>query len=1030
LLASCSGDLLAGITIRQWLWDGANGAGFVDGSGASFGVLGPLQVRVADLELGLARSSLRRLLGVLLLTPGEPVDRQQLVELVWGPAGCEPGTLHTAVSRLRGWLQEHTGLRDAIVLVGKDYRIDVPDDSVDAGRFRDLIHAAEREPDTRARVALLGSALSLWRGPVLSDCLDSARPSPVAAELERDRVDCACRLADDALACGHLESAIENLERLAAVLPYDELVHARLITLLGRSGRRAEGLRRFEGLRRRIADELGVDPSGPLREAHLELLRDEPPSAGPAICLLPPDLADFTGREEQLGHVAELLARRDDGQAVAMVAIAGMPGVGKTALAVHLAHRLSGQFPGGQLFVDLHGAEAHPADSAEVLARFLRALGVASAAIPETLEERAETYRALVAGQRLLVVLDNATDAEQIRPLLPGSGTCAVIVTSRTRLGGLHGMRQINLGVLDTESAVELLTRITGRDRTIAEPAQTQELARLCGYLPLALRIAGARLAARPHWPVGRLGEQLANEQLNPLSHLVFGSLQVRAGLALGYEGLDLPTRRLFRRLGLLAAPDFAAWTGAALLDTTITAAEELIERLVDAQLLETAGYDSTGLIRYRFHDLVRAFARERADAEETEAERRTAIAGALGCWLALTERAHRELWGGDFAIVHGDARRRHPGPAIERLVTGAPLSWYEAERLNIVAGVRQAAETGMHEMCWDLAVSAMSLFESRSHLDDWRDTHVHALSAVRRAGNSRGVAAVNTALALLYANLHRYQQAGVALQEAAGLFERLDERHGLALALGMVAYAEHMYGRFDSALHRFEQVRLVLHQVGDRGAEAMALRSIGHVHLDLGDAELAENYLNDALALIDDNPARAGHPRRRILYRLADVALAKGELDRAERLFTRLRDLAQEIHDSQAQAYALHGLGTIRLRQGMHHEAEAFLDDALSLARDVREHLHHARVLMTRSELDLERRRLDGAAADLTEAVAICQEIQSPLWHARALRTLGDVHEAAGDTCAAEAVRTEANTLFTQLGIPEPRTYAGPIRR
>lgn len=1012
----------------------------MQGAKTSFEILGPLHIRVADREVGLSRSSLRRLLGVLLLTPGASVDRRHLIELVWGPAGCEPGTLHSAVSRLRGWLEEHTGLRDAIVRVGRDYRIDVPDGSVDAGRFRAFLRAAERETDAGAQVDLFGSALGLWRGPVLADCLDPTRTSPVAAALERDRIDCACRMADAALRSGRPAAAIEPLERLAAAVPYDELVHARLINVLGSSGQRAAALKRYEDVRRLLAEQLGVDPSPPLRHAHLQLLGDQAPGAEhpaapddvqvdapagarAAVCLLPPDLPDFTAREEQLSAITDLLTRPGDGRTVPMAAIAGMPGVGKTALAVHVAHRLGGRYPDGQLFVDLHGAEPHPAGPAEVLARFLRALGVASAAVPETLEERAEVYRASVAGHRLLVVLDNAADAEQIGPLLPGSATCAVIVTSRTRLSGRHGMRQVDLEVLGPETAVELLTRVVGAERTTAEPAPARELARLCGYLPLALRIAGARLAARPHWPVARLAEQLANEEGGgSLDQFVFGSLQVRAGLALSYQGLDPQARRLFRRLGLLAAPDFAAWAGAALLDSPVADAEEAMERLVDARLLDTVAQDAARPPRYRLHDLVRSFARERAEADDTEDERSAAVARALGCWLALTERAHRTLWGGDFAILHGAAPRWHAGPAIERLVAAAPLGWYEAERLNITAAVRQAAESGRHELGWDLAVSALSMFESLSHLDDWEDTHVRALAATREAGNTRGAAAVSTALAMLYAEQHRYPQAAAALQEAVSLFEGIGDRHGLAIALGLVANGEHMYGLFQRALERYEQVRDVLQQVGDRGAEALALRNIGHIHLDLGDPGTAETYLDQALALIDDDPGRADHPRRRILYRLADVYLAKGELDRAEEIFVHLRDLARRIQDIQAQAYVLHGLGEIRLRQGALDAAAGLLDAALSLARDARERLHQARVLITLGRLDLGGRRLASAAGRLTEAAAICQEIPSPLWRAHALCALGDVHEAAGDAPTADAAQSEANALFARLGVSGPR--------
>ncbi|SFP58569.1 hypothetical protein K8Z49_36745 [Actinomadura madurae] len=491
----------------------------------TFGVLGPLRVRVGHRQLLLSRISIRRLLGVLLLTPGQQVDRQQIVEVVWGPSGCEQGALYSAVWRLRAWLRSNAGIDDVIHRVGQHYLIDVPEDQVDCGRFRSLVHTAAQGIPAELRVDALRSALDLWRGSVLSDCLGPVAPAE-APILERTRLEVAGQLAEAALSCGRFDSALEPLQRLAASLPYDEVVHAHLITLLGRSGRRAEGLRYFEEIRRRLVDELGVDPSGLLRSAQLGLLHESVPQAptdlsapapAPARVLIhrmpPPDLADFTGRREELAELTRFLTSDEElpKSAGPVVAISGRPGVGKTALAVRLASRLATRFPDGELFVDLHGYEPHPAGPAEVLVGFLRALGAEPAAIPVSLEERTETLRARLSARRVLVVLDNARP-EQIRPLLPPFVSNAVIVTSRIPVGGLCGMRQVVLDMLDPTSASELLARIIGPARADAEPAAVRRLAGLCGNLPLALRITGARLAARPSQQVSAFAEQLADE--------------------------------------------------------------------------------------------------------------------------------------------------------------------------------------------------------------------------------------------------------------------------------------------------------------------------------------------------------------------------------------------------------------------------------------------------------------------------------------------------------------------------------------
>jgi transcriptional regulator with XRE-family HTH domain len=363
-------------------------------------------------------------------------------------------------------------------------------------------------------------------------------------------------------------------------------------------------------------------------ERHALAYAEALPLASPRIApsQLPPDIEDFTGRDLALHQLSSLLRRATpECTGVLITAIMGKAGVGKTTLAVHAAHRARSSFPDGQLHVNLRGVEARALDPADVLSRFLRAFGVEGPAIPEDVDERAGLFRSLMADRRALVLLDNAADEEQVRPLLPAGARNAVIITSRVRLAGLFPREVIDLDVLPPEHAKELLRKIVGADRLAREPDVAAKIMAICGNLPLALRIVGAKAAAKPHWRLQRLTDRLGVEHLR-LDELAAGDLEVRASVALSYRGLGVVERRAFRLLGLLQAPDFAPMMISALLDVPDVEADDIAERLADAQLLDAIGVDTAGQLRYRLHALLRAFARERLAIEETPSTRRAAM--------------------------------------------------------------------------------------------------------------------------------------------------------------------------------------------------------------------------------------------------------------------------------------------------------------------------------------------------------------------------------------------------------------------
>ncbi|WP_182874972.1 AfsR/SARP family transcriptional regulator [Microbispora sp. H10670] len=648
----------------------------------------------------LGAAMLRRLLATLLCTPGRPVAVPALVEALWDddPPRSAHKTLQIYVLRLR----QAMGDRDRVVHGPGGYAAAVSESELDALRFRELTaagRAARRNGDPAKAGALFRRALGLWRGPAFADAGDGALVADEARRLEEERLLTCEELAVADLACGRHAELVTGLTEMAALHPYRERLHACLMLALCHAGRQAEALRVYQRVRTMLGEELGVEPGHTLRRVHEAVLRgdtgddgrdrrshhcgdhggapgsvaalllgpEEEPygesagfpyarrtdtadqagaeDAGPVVaapCHLPPDIGDFTGRHELADSLRQCLTGAQDPPATPVVALYGRAGAGKTTLAVHVAHSLGEVFAHGRLYVDLHGTRPRPADPADALARLLTALGVAARALPDGLEERGRLFRAVLADRRVLVVLDDAASEEQVRPLLPGGPGCAVLVTSRRRPAGLSA-RAVRVDALGPASAAALLGRIAGPERVAARPAVVAEIVRLCGHLPLAVRIAGERLAQREHWTPEHLADRLRDERRR-LDELVAGDLSVRARLDADYRVLGAPARRALRMLGLLDVPEFAAWVLAAALDVPVREAEAYADLLVDAQLLSCAADDAGGRFRYRFHDFVRAYARERAELEETGGEREEVIARVLGALLAVAEAAERGL--------------------------------------------------------------------------------------------------------------------------------------------------------------------------------------------------------------------------------------------------------------------------------------------------------------------------------------------------------------------------------------------------
>jgi tetratricopeptide (TPR) repeat protein/transcriptional regulator with XRE-family HTH domain len=763
---------------------------------------------------------------------------------------------------------------------------------------------------------------------------------------------------------------------------------------------------------------------------------------------LPPDVADFVGRAELVAQLRGWLARwlddvagKANGAAVAVCAVSGKAGVGKSALAVHVAHQLAADFPDGQLYASLRGAGVAgvaPLEPAEVLGRFLRAVGVDGGAVPAGVEERAALYRSRLAGRRLLVVLDDAVGEAQVRPLLPGSPGCAVLVTSRARLAGLAGARLVHLDVLDAGWAVELLARIAGPGRMAAEPAAATAIAAACGGLPLAVRIAGARLAARPHWSLGRMADLLA-DQCGRLDALTHGDLEVRASLSLSYQGLANGQRRLFCRLGLLGAPDVAAWVAGALLDRPVAEAEVLLEELVDAQLVDVATWDVTGRPRYRLHDLVRLFARERVHAEEPVEQRQAALERALGGWLALAEQADQRLPVGSF-LGGGDGLGWgwRPEQAVADELLGDPSAWLEAEQAVLLSAIGQAstadpaavpagAAKRLTELAWRLAGAVTGFFWLRGCRDDYRRACDLALLAARRAGDRRGEAWMLTALAWVAVDQMRFERAMALAEQAHVIHREVGDRRGEAYALLKLGHAHEYCGRLDEAVSQLQHAGELYEELGDDHGRAWVLHTLGRVHHKQGRLAEAASDLEQALTI----SRRAGDRRTEAmaLQELGLVHHSLGQPDQATALLLQSLQLCRESGDRLGEGFMLQDLGKVRLRQGACGKAASTFEQALDIFRRLGARRTEASVLRSLGELHHAQGRLRQARACLDAAVIIQRELGLLPRLARTLAILAKVQAATGDRAAARRSRREAHRLAQALGMPILDDNARTIR-
>jgi DNA-binding SARP family transcriptional activator len=969
----------------------------------------------------------RIVLATLAINAGRVVSVDRLISAVWleSPPVTATAQIQACVSTLRRAL---TGLgvavaRDLIVTAPPGYLLQVAPDQVDVLEFERTLgeaRAAADEGDPQRAAGLFQEALGLWRGPALEGFPGLAAE---ATRLEERYLSALEERAEADLALGRAADLIPELTALVGEHPLRERLRALLMRALHRAGRRSEALEVYQEARRILIEELGLEPGPELRQAQQAVLADDETAAPPdphplpivtARSPLPPDIADFTGRRKQVVAAVDAITGLPQPRAaVPIVAITGRAGVGKTTLAVHVAHQLRGHFD-GRLYVSLEGSGPVPADPVEVLGRLLRRLGIEGAALPDDPQERAEAYRARLDGQRVLIVLDNAADERQIRPLLPGSPTCAVIVTSRRHLTGLAGAVPVELDAFDPAQATELLGKVAGMERVAAEPAAGERISMLCDRLPLALRIAAARLAAKPHWSLARLAHRLADEHRR-LDELTHADLEVRGSIGLSHQGLSPAARRAFRLLGLLDAPDFAGWAAAALIDVPVAAADELVEELIDARLLEVTGRDETGQTRFRFHDLVRVYAREQAAAEEPEADQRAALCRALSSLLALAEGAEQRLANPYFSPLYGDAPRRPLDPETTESLLAEPIAWFEAEQAAVVAAVRQARRYAMPELCWELASAMLPYFELRGDAVDWRRCCDDALAAARAAKDVRGEAAALINLAAFHFVQSQYDEGGQCFQRAAELCERIGADYGLAGALCGVASANRIHGALEESRARWRRGLKIFSALGDVRAEAYATEGLGLCDFDQGRLDSARGHFDAMLRL--HKAAGNGMGEGQALRRLAAVELETGRYAAALELFKEALPIFRALGDRLSEAVVQMRMGECMVREGRHEHARRLLDQCMIIFREVGWRTCEGHVLRLLGEMLLADGDAPGAVIPLHESLRIFRDLEESLDLAETLRRLGEAYAATGDEVAAERARGEAQSLLATMG-------------
>ncbi|MFD9702585.1 tetratricopeptide repeat protein [Lentzea sp. NPDC059081] len=945
-------------------------------------VLGPVRAWRDGTALALGPAGRKALFGLLVLAGGKPVTRAELVDALWGerPPLSATNVIHTHVKHLRQVLEPDRGARAPSTLlpaVGDGYALTPPPDGVDVVRFRSLVARAAAVPrdDPRRAADLLGQALGLWHGRPLAD-VPALDAHPAVVTLAEERRAALARHAEVMIALGAPRDVLPALVEDAAAHALDEAMHALLIRAHTAAGQRDQAFGTYNLVRRQLAEELGVSPGPDLTAAYLDALEETPADvvaapaesrpAPPGVNQLPGDVFGFTGRQAELAELGRVLGAERTG--VPIVVVCGTAGVGKTALVLHCAHRIRQDFPDGQLYVDLRGYDPRsPVTAEDALSRLLDGLGVTGAEVPVDPDQRAARYRAALADRRMLIVLDNASSVDQVRPLLPGTPGCLVLVTSRNSLAGLvalHGAHRLDVDLLPAPDSTALLRTLIG-ERVRREPAAAAELAAQCGRLPLALRVAAELAASRPDSALAELTGELADRRRR--LHVLDAGDDVRAAVrtvfSWSYLQLPPPVAKAFRRLGLHAGPDVTPFALAALTGSDQDSARRTLEVLARNHLVQPAPAG-----RFVVHDLLRAYAEELAREHDPAPERSAATERLLARHLATASAAMDLLYPADRPYRPDVAVT----PPLEFPAADAARAWLDAERSTLVALCRFAERDDRPGYAVDLANTLFRYLES-GHYADASTIHECALRAARRAGEDGLLAAALTNLGALRRLLGDYDQAARHLREAVELHRRTGDDYGAARASSNLGIVQERLGEHDEAASLHLEA-LALHQrLGSRYGEAAALLNLGNAYSRPGHHADAVEYLERALDLfrrLDDAVGQAS-----ALSNLGDVCASLRRYPDAVRHLSEAQEMFQRLDHSYGVASALSNLGTVHTRLGDWAEAHRCYTSALEMFRDIGHRYGEANVLNGLGEILRTAGRLDEARDAHTSALRIATE-------------------------------------------------------
>ncbi|GIJ57401.1 AfsR/SARP family transcriptional regulator [Virgisporangium aurantiacum] len=904
-----------------------------------FGILGPLCATVDGRPVPVPAAKHRVLLGALLLQANRVVPVSTLLDHLWAgepPPGAR-GTVHTYVHRLR----RRFGRPDLIATDGDGYLINVPPGALDLHRFRDLLGRADEavlDADPVAESVHLRAALAVWRGPALAD-VASASLEAYARTLDEERLRVIERSVDAELSTGRHADLIPELRGLTVEQPLRERFWQQLMLALYRSGRQAEALEAFRAIDRKLRSDLGIEPGADLRALHRAMLAGEvagpPVPAAPAPRWvaprqLPADIRGFVGREAALDAMD---APVGDTTVPAVTVIGGPAGVGKTTLAVHWAHRVADLFPDGHLYANLRGFDpgGTPRSASEVLRGFLGAMRVPPHEIPSDPDAQAGLYRSLLSGRRMLVVLDNARDAEQVRPLLPGSAGNMVVVTSRDRLTSLialDGAHPVTLDVLSVADATHLLNGRIGARRVDADPAATAEVIGRCAALPLALTVVAARAALQPESSLGMLAAQIRGAQAD-LS--VFQdpdpAADLRAVFSWSFQTISPAAARLFRLLGLHPGPDIGERAAASLSGVPLVEVRPLLAELATANVIA-----ESSARRYSFHDLLRAFAIEQAGRHETEPQRRDAMGRLVDHYVHSGYTAARLLNAQRDPITVAPHR---PGVTPEPVDDDHRASeWFVAEHAVLLAMIPAAAAQGFDVHAWQLAWVFADALDRRGFWHEIIDTQLVAIAAADRLADRRAGAQSRRNLSRGYGLLSRYDEALAMLNEALDLYSERGNDIGRANTHRAISWILGRQDRVDEAIVHATHAMRLFRAGGDRAGQGRALNSLGWMHSRLGRHRQAVVYCEESLRLQAD-----GGGAYSVAVTWDTLGFARyhlGQYDEAITCLQRAVDLLGEVGARYSQANALAHLGDAHIAAGDAAVGRRTLQRAVDILREI----------------------------------------------------------------------------------------------